>query len=211
MTTRVVTIGLDTCLPEIARLLVERGISGVPVMHEGTVAGMVSEGDLLRRHEIGTDSAGDGPRDYVKSHAMRAADIMTAPAICAADDAPLATVASILAKRRIKRVPVLRGKVLVGIVSRANLVEALAVRAMPRARNGQSDEALRRVLLGELLPRQWWHACSNVIVNDGVAHLWGVYAQPDDRDAARIAAENTPGVRRVEDHRVSLARLPSMG
>jgi hypothetical protein len=106
---------------------------------------------------------------------------------------------------------VLRAGSLVGIVSRANLVEALAVRAPPRAPSGESDEALRRRLLGELLPRPWWHACSNVIVDDGVVHLWGVYAEPDDREAARVAAENTPGVRRVEDHRMGLGRLPSMG
>ena len=75
----------------------------------------------------------------------------------------------------------------------------------------RSDEALRRRLLQELLPRPWWHACSNVIVDHGVAHLWGVYAEPEDRDAARCAAEKTPGVRRVEDHRVGLGHLPSMG
>lgn len=225
MTTPVVTIGPDTTVREIAALLLKQRISGVPVVDGGRLVGLVSEGDLLHRHEIGTDrdrparswwlsliGGESAPADYVKSHAVHARDIMTRDVITVDESTPIAEIATVLETRRIKRVPVLRGERLVGIVSRANLVQALA--AGPRrakAPRAKSDDAIRRQLLAELERQPWWPSnASNVIVTDGIVHYWGLVDSDDQREAARVAAENIPGVRKVEDHLVRYTDLPPM-
>ena len=225
MTTPVVTIEPDTTVREIAALLLERRISGVPVVEAGRLVGMVSEGDLLHRHEIGTDrdrptrswwlsliDDDPGPAEYVKSHARRARDIMTRDVISVAEDAPIAEIATVLETHRIKRVAVLRGERLVGIVSRANLVQTLAAQPRPgKAPRAKGDGPIRRQLLAELERQPWWQrSASNVIVTDGIVHYWGIVDSDDQKEAARVAAENVPGVRKVEDHRVRYADLPAM-
>jgi CBS domain-containing protein len=225
MTTPVVTITPDTTVPEIAALLLERRISAVPVVEGGRLVGLVSEGDLLHRHEIGTDrnrparswwltlfGSGSAPAEYVKSHAAHARDIMTHDVISVAEETPIAEIASVLETRRIKRVPVLRDERLVGIVSRANLVQALAARRRAdKTRRAKGDDSIRRQLLAELERQPWWQSgSSNVIVTDGVVHYWGLLGSDEEQAAARVAAENVPGVREVEDHRMRYADLPSM-
>jgi CBS domain-containing protein len=225
MTTQVITIAPDTRVRDIASLLLARRISGLPVVDDGCVVGMVSEGDLLRRYEIGTDrkraegswwmhlfTSDPGPAEYVKSHATRACDIMTRPVVSVGEEVSVAKIAAIFEKRRIKRVPVLRGERLAGIVTRANLVQALAVKArVVTGARALTDDAIRARLLGELSSQAWWHEISNVIVTDGVVHYWGVYESFAEKEAARIAAENVPGVRRIDDHRMRAADLPTMG
>jgi CBS domain-containing protein len=224
MTTPVVTVEPDTTVREIAALLLAQRISAVPVVEGGRLVGLVSEGDLLRRHEIGTDrdrAAGSwwlrllrgdpSPADYVKSHAVHARDIMTRDVITVDEDTPIAEIATVLETRRIKRVPVLRGERLVGIVSRANLIQALAVKTraakQPRLK---IDDGIRRRLLAELERQPWWQrSWSNVIVTDGIVHYWGVIDSDGERDAARVAAENVPGVRGIEDHRPRYSELPT--
>ncbi len=225
MTTPVVTIAPDTTVREIAELLLERRISGVPVVEGGRLVGLVSEGDLLHRHELGTDrerparswwlrliSGESAPAAYVKSHAAHARDIMTRDVISVAEDTPLAEIATVLETHRIKRVPVLRGERLVGIVSRANLVQALAARPRPgKPARAKSDDSIRRQLLAELERQPWWpSSASNVMVTDGIVHYWGILDSDDQKEAARVAAENVPGVRKVEDHRMRINDLPSM-
>jgi CBS domain-containing protein len=223
MCTPVFSVAPDTPVKDIAALLLEKRISGVPVMDEGRLVGLVSEGDLLRRHEIGTDrpkrpgswwlrmfsNADQTPADYVKTHARRARDIMTGEVITINPETPLAEIASVLESHGIKRVPVMRDGELVGIVSRANLVQALAgmrpatVRVTPPA-----DQAIRGRLQAELERQPWWRqAASNVIVTDGVVHYFGTIESDDEQDAARVAAENIPGVRGIEDHRVRFQQL----
>lgn len=225
MTPRVITITRDTTIRAIAALLLERRISGVPVVDRGHVVGIVSEGDLLRRHEIDTDRkrpAGPwwmrlflgepGPAEYVKSHAVRAEDVMTRDVISVGEDVEITRIAILFGKRRIKRVPVLRGERLVGIVTRANLVQALAARGKGiGARGALGDDAIRTRLLEELGAQAWWHQSSNVIVTGGIVHYWGVCENEEEKRAARVAAENVPGVRRIDDHRITYAELPSMG
>jgi CBS domain-containing protein len=224
MTTRVITVAPETTIREIATLLLERRISGVPVVDHGRVIGIVSEGDLLRRHEIDTDrkrpgawwvrlfQGEPGPAEYVKSHAVHAADVMTPNVISVGEDVEITRIAVLFGKRRIKRVPVLRGERLVGIVTRANLVQALAanMRGVP-AHRALGDDAIRKRLLEELGAQAWWHESSNVIVTDGIVHYWGVCENEEEKRAARVAAENVPGVRRIDDHRITYAELPSMG
>jgi CBS domain-containing protein len=223
MTPTVFTITPDTTIREIADLLLARRISGVPVLEGERLVGIVSEGDLLRRHEIGTDRRSSGnpwwmrfflgpldPAEYVKSHAVRAADVMTTAPITVAEDTPAPRIAALFEKHGIKRVPVMRGQRLVGIVTRANLVQALARTARPES-SRRSDGAIRSKLLEELGLQEWWHASSNALVEDGIVHFWGIYESDDARRAARVAAENIPGVRGVVDHRVNGADLPMMG
>lgn len=225
MTTPVVTIEPDTTVREIAALLLERRISAVPVVESGRLVGLVSEGDLLHRHEIGTDRdrptatwwlslIEDDPRpaEYVKSHARCARDIMTRDVITVGEDTPIGEIAAVFERHRIRRVPVVRGGRLVGIVSRANLVQALAARPRAgKAPRAKGDGAIRGQLLAELERQPWWlSSASNVIVTDGVVHYWGLIDSDGQKEAARIAAENVPGVRSVEDHRVRYTDLPSM-
>ena len=225
MTTPVITIGPDTPVLDIAGLLLERQISAVPVVEEGRVVGLVSEGDLLHRREIDTDGSvpeaswwtrlveeDPAPAAYVKSHASRAGDIMTRNVVSVVEETSIAEIASLFETRKIKRVPVLRRKELVGIVSRADLVQLLAVKAKTcDAQYHRTDDQIREQLLSELINQPWWRqSSSSVIVTDGVVHYWGVLRSDDERQAARVAAENVPGVCKVEDHRMRLADLPSM-
>jgi CBS domain-containing protein len=225
MTSPVTTVGPDTTVSEIAALLFERRISAVPVVQDGRLVGMVSEADLLHRHEIGTDciaqsgswwlrlfSADRSIEEYIKSHARQARDIMTREVVSVAPETAAAAIATVLETRGIKRVPVVDDGALVGIVSRANLVQALA--AMPQAAArviAPSDEAIRGRLLAELQRQSWWRrGYSSLTVAQGVVTYYGTINSGDERDAARVAAENIPGVRRVEDNRLLFRDLPSM-
>jgi len=222
MTSPVVTVGPETPVHEIATLLLEHRISGVPVVEHARLIGFVSEGDLLHRQEIGTERKASGSwwlrlfgvagsaDDYIKSHASRARDVMTREVVSVEPDTGLAEIATLLEKRRIKRVPVLSEGNLVGIVSRANLVQAIAT-ARPTASpvTPPVDSAIRGRLLAELGHQPWWAGPnSQVIVMDGVVHYWGVARSDSEREAARVAAENVPGVKRVEDHRLVYTEYP---
>jgi CBS domain-containing protein len=225
MTAPVITIAADAPVHEVAQLLVERHISGVPVMANGRVVGLVNEGDLLRRHEIGTEGSAPArswwaqliepdprPIDYVKSHARQAKDVMTPQVVSVTEDTPVQTIASIFAARAIRRVVVSREQRLVGIVTRADLVRALALKS-PAAPvpHVQSDEAIRLHLLSELKEQPWWRSGqSTALVHDGVVHYHGLLENEDERRAARVAAENVPGVRGVQDTRTRWSDWQSM-
>lgn len=214
MTSRVITVGPDTRVRHIAALLFEHRISAVPVLEKGTLVGIVSEADLLHRHEIGTDRSArswwlqlvSGDRsiaDYVKSHATRARDIMTRKVVTVTAETPLAEIATLFEKHGIRRVPVLQDGRLAGIVSRSNLVQALAAKGRLIPTGDSGDGAIRARLSAELEKQSWWRSdASNLIVTDGVVHYFGMVESEDLRQPARIAAENVPGVRGVEDHRI---------
>jgi CBS domain-containing protein len=228
MTTNVITVDPDTSVQALATLLSERGISGVPVVDkENRLVGIVSEGDLMHRAETGTerrttrrrsrwlDSIGsdqEAARDYIKAHARAVSDIMTRDVISVSDTTDLADVATLLETKRIKRVPVLRDGKIVGIVSRANLVRALAMtRSEPAAEVDSDDRTIREKLLAELKGQEWVHMwAADIIVRDRVVHLWFSDDRSDDeRQALRVAAENIPGVRKVEEHIVPAPVFPS--
>jgi CBS domain-containing protein len=213
---------------DLAKLLSERGISGVPVCEGGDrLVGIVSEGDLLHRAETGTerrvqrrrswwlDSIGteaELARDYVKSHGRRVRDIMTRDVIAVADTADLADIAMLLETKLIKRVPVVRDGKLVGIVSRANLVRALATTSSAPAIVADADDrTIRERLLAELKGQRWANIwASDIMVRDRVVHVWVSDDQPVvERDALRVAAENIPGVRRIEEHVVPAPVVPA--
>lgn len=222
MTSPVISIAPDATVREIAALLLERRISALPVLDAGQLVGIVSEADLLHRHEIGTEAAHRpwwlslvasdmALADYIKSHARRARDIMSARVVSVEDAAPVAAVAAVLERHRVRRVPVLRGRRLVGIISRADLVRALAGRARPARRGARKDADMRLELLDELQRQPWWRGAPiSVVVSDGVVHYSGTIEAEAERDAARIAAENVPGVRGVDDRRIALQDMPVM-
>jgi predicted transcriptional regulator len=221
----VITVEPETSVQSLARLLCERGISGVPVVGpDEQLVGIVSEGDLLHRAETGTErriehrrarwldtvaSDTDLAREYVKSHGRKVKDVMTTNVISVADTMELADVATLLETKRIKRVPVLRDGKLVGIVSRANLVRALAATNSDAAADAADDDrTIRAQLLAELMGQEWFKAqcwfkiwAADVIVRDRVVHFWLAANQTEEeRQALRVAAENVAGVRRVEEH-----------
>ena len=224
MTTAVVTVGPDTAVQDLAKLLSERGISGVPVVDNGRLVGIVSEGDLLHRAETGTerrtarrrwrwfDPAFEEARDYVKSHGRTVRDIMIREVISVGEEADLAAVATLMETKRIKRLPVLRDGRLVGIISRANLVRALA--AIDReAGTGVAgdDRDIRAKLLTELNGREWARVWpEEIVVQGGIVHLWVSDTRSAvERDALRVAAENVSGVNRVEEHVVPVPIFPA--
>jgi CBS domain-containing protein len=213
MTPDVICVAPDTGVAEVVRLMLDRRISAVPVVEEGRLVGIVSEGDLLRRVETGTDAppsrwlelvhSGDTrAADYVKTHGRRAEEVMTRSVITVGEDASLAQIARILAAHRFRRVPVMRGERLVGIVSRANLMQALASRmAAPAEAPSADDRRIREALLAEI-GRQSWAAPgdASVTVSNGVVHLWGSIDSEAKHRALVVTAENIPGVAAVEDH-----------
>jgi len=212
MTTHVISVTPEISVLDAAKLFVEHRISGAPVVAaDGTVIGVLSEGDLLRRVEIGTDGArrtswldfftDSNAQAYVKSHAQRVADVMTPDVISVDVDTPLAEIATLLESRGIKRVPVLKDHRLAGIVSRSNLLQALASSPAVNALNvSASDREIRERLMKELEGRPWAFAGRNVVVSDGVVHLWGVFRSMEAVQAVRVAAERIPGVKDVQDH-----------
>lgn len=214
MTTNVVTVKPDTKVRDVAALMLEKHISGVPVLDDnGKLVGMISEGDLLRRPELGTEKhrrrwlaffsrADEQAREFTKSHALRAGDVMTKQVLHVAEGTPLGDVVGLMEKHRVKRLPVLSKGKLVGIVSRVDLIRALATRqAEPMPPPPDSDATIRAVM-NDVLKNQDWalSAVVNVVVSDGVVHLWGVIDSDEQRQALRVAAENIPGVTAVEEH-----------
>ena len=217
MVAPVITVKSSSTVKEVAQTLVDRRISAVPVIDDaGKLVGIISEGDLMHRAETGTELryrwwirlvGGDAslPADYIKAHARRAADIMTQNVITATPETPLDEIAVLLERNSIKRVPIVREGQLVGIVSRANLVQALAT--LPRGLEiPLSDSNIREKLLSHLREQPWADThLLNVTVTDGVVSLWGIASSEMEKKAIRVAAESTPGVRAVSDH---LARGP---
>jgi CBS domain-containing protein len=211
MTRNVVTVTPETSVGEIARLLLEKRISGVPVVDaHGRLVGIVSEGDLVRRLEDEGESGRswwlgllatpeERAEAYVRAHGRRAADVMTKNVITVTPDTPLAAVARLLEERHIKRVPVVENGKVVGIVSRADLLRALAARETEAT--SADDRALRERLDRELEKAGLdYHPYVNIVVADGVVHLWGIVSSRREAEALKLAAENVEGVKAVESH-----------
>ncbi len=213
MVSPVITVGENDTVRDVAKRLAAKHISAAPVVdHTGKIVGIVSEADLLHRTEAGTErpaswwlSVISGERalaeEYVKSHAKMVKDVMTKDVHTANPDTPLNEVADLLEEHHIKRVPIVgAGGDLVGIVSRANIIQALAS-ARPALEISASDAMIRDRLISELKKHSWSHLYKlNVTVTNGVVDLWGVAESEAERQAIRVAAEATPGVTAVNDH-----------
>jgi CBS-domain-containing membrane protein len=221
MTTQVMTVAPDASVRDVAARLLEHHITAVPVVDTARrVLGIVSEGDLIHRiaavggrHRswlVNLFAAPDSePGEFVKVHGTRAQDIMTREVVTVMEDAPVEEVARLLEERRIKRVPVLREDLLVGIVSRADLLRVvLAVLPEGATSVSADDQALRERIMAVLADQKWVHTSHlNIVVSDGVAQLWGFVDSDSERRALRVAAEQVPGIKRVEDR---LNRMPML-
>ena len=215
MVRAVATTTPDTTVETVAKLMINLRISGVPVLdRNGHLVGIITEGDLLRRAETGTERrrsrwshwfSGNSrlAADYVKSHARRVEDVMTREVISVGELASLEEIAELMESKGIKRVPVMHNGKIVGIVSRADLLQVLASGGAPREPE-DSDRRIRERLLAELGKQQWASPReANIVVSDGVVHFWGTAGSDEERTALRVLAENIPGVRGVEDHMIA--------
>jgi CBS domain-containing protein len=211
MTTNVVTVRPDTSVKHVAQLMLRHGISAVPVIDDqGSVVGIVSEGDLMCRSELGAPPprswwlmAFARPQDiaseYVRTHGRYAKDVMTKDVIATDENRPAAEVAAVLEKKRIKRLPVLRDGRLVGIISRADLLHGIAAAGLDRTAPG--DEAIRLAVQTRIRDEAGVRdSFLSVVVANAVVHLWGAVRSDAERSAARAAAETVRGVEGVVDH-----------
>ncbi|MDA9432305.1 CBS domain-containing protein [Bradyrhizobium sp. CCBAU 51627] len=213
MVSPVVTVGPTATVRQVAQTLLDRRISAVPVVDaDNKILGIVSEGDLLHRTESATERSpswwlrlltGDAQlaTDYVKSHSIKVQDIMTQDVATAAPETPLHEIAMVLEERQIKRIPIVNKEgQLVGIVSRANLLQAIAS-ARPKLEISLPDSAIRKKFLEELRRQPWAHTFNvSATVQNGVIDIWGFAPSLDERTAIRVAAEAIPGVVKVNDH-----------
>ena len=218
MTNGVITVTSDTPVTEVAELLLEKGISAVPVEGaEGTLVGMISEADLMHRAEIGKEKPkrwwvampqAELADAYAKAHGSKARDVMHEGIHSVLPETNLSDIVATMEKHRIKRVLVMENDKLHGIVTRSNLLRGfLAGRSATKA--SQGDRAIRAAVLDELGSQLWTAiASNNVIVADGVVNFWGQVSSEEQRRALRAAAENVPGVKRVEDHTILLVGSP---
>ena len=213
MTSPVISVEPDASVLQAVRIMLQRRMSGLPVVdREGRLIGIVTEGDFLRRAETGTQrrrarwlefllGPGRLADEYTQSHGRKVSEIMTRDPQTVTEDTPLEDVVRLMEKKQIKRVPVVRGQHVVGIVSRANLLHALAAVSREAKPAEQSDEAIRAALLAELSRQPWAPvALVNPVVRNGVVELWGTITDERERPALVVAAENVPGVKAVRDH-----------
>jgi CBS domain-containing protein len=214
MVTDVITVTPESDVPKVAELMLVNHISGAPVVDgDGRLVGMISEGDLIRRGEAGT--AHERPwwlrllmgrellaGEFLKEHSPRVGDLMTRDVVSAAPDTSVAEIATLLERHRIKRVPIVAAGRLVGIVSRANLIQALATfrRRAPEPRP-VADVELREMVVSRLKSEPWVRpSLVNVTVTDGTVDLWGIVESTVEKQALRVAVETMPDVKAVNDH-----------
>jgi CBS-domain-containing membrane protein len=215
MTWPVFSIGPDATVLQAVQLMLRHKISGLPVVDaEGKLLGIVTEGDFLRPTETATErrrpnwlnflmGPGRLADDYVHTHTRKIADVMTPEPYTVTEDTSLEEVVHLMEKHRIKRLPVMREEGLIGIVSRANLLHALAILAPSAPAPAATDESIHKDLLRELEHQKWAPlGLLNVIVRNGVVGLWGTITDERARQALIVAAQNTPGVKDVQDHLV---------
>ena len=212
MASHVVTVSPELDVKAVANTLVTNSISGVPVVDANKkIVGIISEGDLVRRVVLGIErkrswwfelfsSPDQQWAQFARSHGRKAKDIMTRRVITVDPDTSLQEIANLLEGHGIKRVPVVKDDKLVGIVTRANLVQALASRGIAFFDRKEIDEDLRNAVLSKLHKLPWTGSVVDVIVDRDVVNLWGVVRTEEEKNAFRVVAEATPGVRAVKDH-----------
>lgn len=218
MKPNVITVTPDTSVKHAARIMLGKGVSGLPVVDDcNMLAGMITEGDLLSRAEInpGMHRSGNDGSDqaatFVKSHGWKVGDVMTKGVIAVEEDATVGQVATLMDDHHIKRVPVTRDGRLIGIVSRVDLLRLIAMAEPDDCAPG--DAAIRRSILSRLGETAFDGLVKlSVVVSDGVVHLWGNVHSTGEREAARAVSEGVRGVAGVVDHtRLSAAESRDNG
>jgi CBS domain-containing protein len=212
MTRPVITVTPETTVVEAANTMLQRHVSGLPVVDPtGKLVGIISEGDFIRRSEIGTQrkrgrflkfilGPGQTATDFVHEHGRKVAEIMTATPLTVTEDTELEKIVQLMEKNNVKRLPVIRGDQVVGIVSRANLLQAVASLAREIPDPTADDDHIRNRVIDALAKNDWCPFGLSVIVRDGIVHMSGVITEERSRQAAIVAAENVAGVNKVHDH-----------
>lgn len=212
MTRSVATVTPETTIREAANIMLRRHISALPVLDPaGKLVGIVSEGDLIRRSEIGTQrkrgrwlgfllGPGEAAADFVREHGRKVSEVMTAPPLTVAEDTTLEEIVASMETNGVKRLPVMRGDKLVGIVSRADLLHAVASLAREIPDPTADDDHIRRRIIDVLEKNDWCPMGLSVVVRDRIVHLSGIITEERSRQAAIVGAENVTGVKKVHDH-----------
>jgi CBS domain-containing protein len=212
MTRPVYSVLPEATIAEAANIMLQRHISGLPVVDAaGKLVGIVSEGDFIRRSEISTQrkrsrwlkfllGMGEAATDFVHEHGRKISDVMTRVPLTVTEDTPLEEIVTSMETSGVKRLPVMRVDKLVGIVSRANLLQAVASLAREIPDPTADDDHIRKRIIDSLQKNVWCPFGLNVVVRDGIVHLSGVITEERSRQAAIVGAENVSGVKKVHDH-----------
>jgi len=212
MTKDVITVTPRTTIEQAAKTMLQRHISGLPVVDKaGKLVGIVSEGDFLRRTEIGTGrrrpawlqflvGPGQAAADFVHERGRKVEDIMTRDPITVKEETPLEDLVRLMEKKGIKRLPVMNGSSLCGIVTRSNLLLAVATLAHEIPDPTADDDHIRDHILRAVAKTDWRPVGFEVTVRNGVVHLHGIITTDEARRATIVTAENTAGVKKVHDH-----------
>lgn len=212
MTKPVITVTPETTIVDAASTMLRNHVSGLPVVDAaGKLVGIVSEGDFLRRSEIGTQrrrsrwlsfilGPGVAANDFVVEHGRKISEVMTPDPFTVTEDMPLADVVDLMEAKNVKRLPVMRGEKLIGILTRANVLQAVASLGRHVPDPTADDDHIRDRILHAMDKQDWCPIGLNVIVRDGIVHLSGVITDVQAREAAIVAAENVEGVVKVHDH-----------
>jgi CBS domain-containing protein len=212
MTRQVITVATGAAVLEAANIMLQNHISGLPVVDEaGKLVGIVSQGDFIRRVEIGTQrkrgrwlkfllGPGREASDFVHERGRKVAEIMTPDPCTVTEDATLEAIVELMERNNVKRLPVTRGDRLVGIVTRTNLLSAVAGLARDVPDPTADDDHIRNHIIASIDKADWAPFGLGVIVLNGVVHLSGVITNENARQAAVVAAENVSGVKKVHDH-----------
>jgi len=211
MTTPVISVTPETRSRDAIELMLKHHLSGLPVLDdEGKLVGILSEGDFVRRSELGTEKhrsrfiafilgPGRSAHDYTKSHARFVRGVMTRDVIAVGEDTPLGDIVELMERHAVKRVPVMRDDAVIGMVSRSDLLRALVV-ASRRREEAVDDAAIKERILVELAREGWApSSCIGVEVKDGTVEITGTIFDARQRLALKVAVENAPGVRAVRD------------
>jgi CBS domain-containing protein len=212
MTRQVITVATGTSIVEAANTMLQNHIGGLPVVDQaGKLVGIVSQGDFIRRAEIGTQrrrgrwlkfflGPGAAASDFVHERGRKVGEIMTPDPCTVTEDATLEEIVEFMEYNNVKRLPVLRGDRLVGIVTRTNLLQVVAGLAREVPDPTANDDHIRIHVTASIEKTDWGPFGLGVIVRDGHVHLSGVITNERSRQAAIVAAENVSGVRKVHDH-----------
>ena len=212
MTRPVYSVLPEATIAEAANIMLQRHISGLPVVDAvGKLVGIVSEGDLIRRSEIGTQrkrsrwlkfllGAGEAATDFVHEHGRKISEVMTRVPLTITEDTTLEEIVTSMETNGVKRLPVMRESKLVGIVSRANLLQAVASLSREIPDPTADDDHIRKRIIDSLQKNDWCPFGLSVVVRDGIVHLSGLITEERSRQAAIVGAENVSGVKKVHDH-----------
>jgi len=212
MTRDVITVTPHTTIEKAAKIMLQTHVSGLPVVDDaGTLVGVVSERDFLRRGEIGTGrrrpawleffmGPGRAAAEFVHERGRKVEDVMTPDPITVDEQTPLEELVRLMEKKDIKRLPVMSGRILKGIVTRSNLLQAVASMAHEIPDPTADDDHIRDRILRTVKKTDWRPIGFEVTVRNGVVHLHGIITTDEARQATIVAAENTAGVKEVHDH-----------